>query len=229
MPKAAAIQPNEWATTHDNFEPFDISELNRVVLDYAHIELTMAKRWYRRSALGRACAVIGSCCRILGLMAAVALALFLLTGVDGEALIPLVYGGAGLACVGVLGFLVPWALTPFRQWDRTLSGVSVMVAVLALLAFGAALFRTFEAAPTGTLAAPCLVPLLVSAGALVANVRFRTAAKPPAVDLESLSPEEVKVLLTARRAALKILRSRNIVSYADFRKLDETPLDTTAV
>jgi len=229
MPKAAAIQPNEWATTHDNFEPFDIGELNRVVLDYAFIELTMAKRWSRRSALGRACAVIGGCFTVLGLMAAVALALFMLTGaINNEALPPVLWAGVGLSCIGVLGFFVPWALTPYRQWDRTLCGVSVMVAVLALLSLGAALFRTFEAAAPWELAVPCLLLLGVTIGAIVADFRFRTTAKPPPVDLKSLSPEEVKVLLAARHRALRILRSRGVVPYVGFGKLNETPLDTTA-
>ncbi|MFG3341284.1 hypothetical protein [Glycomyces sp. NPDC048151] len=225
MPKAAAIQPNEWATVHDNFEPFDMDALNRVVLDYAHIELANAKRWHRRSALGRAVAATGYCLKVLGLMAAVSLALFLLTGVDGEALIPLVYGTAALSCAGVLAFLVPWLLTPYRQWDRTLSGISVMVAVAALLALGAACFRTFEAAPAWALALPCLVVLLVAAGALVADVRLSTAEKPPPVDLASLSPQEIEVLLAVRHRALRILRSRNVVSYKDFHGFDASPLD----
>jgi cation transport ATPase len=224
MPKAAAIQPNEWATIHDNFEPFDLGALNRVVLDYAHIELANAKRWTRRSALGRACAAIVSCLKVLGLMAAVSLALFLLAGVDGEALVALVYSCATLSCAGVLGFFVPWLLTPYRQWDRTLSGISVMVAVAALLALGAACFRTFEAAPAWVLAPPCLLVLLVAVGALVGDYRLSTTAKPPAVDLESLSPQEIEVLIAARHRALRILRSRNVVSYKDFHGFDSSPL-----
>ncbi|MCD0447269.1 hypothetical protein LO763_27005 [Glycomyces sp. A-F 0318] len=229
MPEAAAIQPNEWATIHDNFEPFDIAELNRVVLDYAHIELAMANRWHRRSPLGRACAMTGRCLTILGLMAAVALGLFMIAGVDGEALLPVVCAGAGLGGVAVLGWLVPWALTPYRQWDRTLCGVSVMMTVIAAVSLGAVLLRDFAAAPRWMLAAPCLALLLVAVGALVADYRFRSTAKPPAVDVGSLSPGEIEVLLAVRRRALTILRSRNVVSYADFPRFDDAPLDAPPV
>ncbi|MFB9658437.1 hypothetical protein ACFQS3_19555 [Glycomyces mayteni] len=226
MPKAAAIQPNEWATIHPNFEGFDIGSLNRVVTDYAHVELTLAKRWYRRTALGRACAVIGRIFTVIGLMAGVTLALVMLTGIDAEALLPIAYIGSGLACVAVLGFLVPWALTPYRQWDRTLCGISVMMMVCAVLALGAVIVRGTADIPLWTVIVPIIVLILVTIGAIVADVRLRTTGKPPAVDLGSLSPNELEVLLKVRHRALRILRSRNIVAYADFRGFDESPLDT---
>lgn len=225
MPKAAAIQPNEWATTHPNFEGFDLGSLNRVVIDYAFIELTMAKRWHRRTGLGRACAVIGRIFTILGLMAGIALAAFMLVGTDSEALLPVAWSGSALACVAVLGFFVPWALTPYRQWDRTLCGISVMMGVVALLSLGSALVRGVTIAPLWSVVVPLVVLLLVAVGAIVADVRLRTTDMPPAVDLDSLSPKEIEVLLKVRRRALTILRSRNIVSYADFRGFDESPLD----
>ncbi|MEU5871729.1 hypothetical protein AB0A73_09235 [Glycomyces sp. NPDC047369] len=226
MPKAAAIQPNEWATIHPNFEGFDLASLNRVVTDYAFIELAMAKRWHRRTGLGRACAVIGRIFTILGLMGGVALAIVMLAGVEPEALLPIAYIGAALACIAVLGFFVPWALTPYRQWDRTLCGIAVMMMVAAVLALGSVVFRDPAPVSRLALAAPLVVLLLVTIGALVADVRFRTTDKPPAVDLASLSPNEIEVLLKARHRALRILRSRNIVAYADFRRFDESPLDT---
>lgn len=225
MPRAAAIQPNEWATTHPNFEGFDLGSLNRVVIDYAFIELTMAKRWHRRTGLGRACAVIGRIFTIIGLTAGVALAAFMLVGTDSEALLPVVWSGSALACVAVLGFFVPWALTPYRQWDRTLCGISVMMGVVALLSLGSALVRGVTIAPLWSVVVPLVVLLLVAVGAIVADVRLRTTELPPAVDLNSLSPNEIEVLLKVRRRALTILRSRNIVSYADFRGFDESPLD----
>lgn len=226
MPKAAAIQPNEWATIHPNFEGFDIGRLNRVVTDYAFVELAMAKRWHRRTGLGRACAVIGRIFTILGLMAGIALATFVLAGTDSEALLPVVWAGSALACVAVLGFFVPWALTPYRQWDRTLCGISVMMGVVALLSLGSVLVRGVTIVPLWSVLVPLAVLLLVAAGAIVADVRLRTTGKPPAVDLASLSPNEIEVLLKVRRRALTILRSRNIVAYADFRQFDESPLDT---
>ncbi|MEU6246539.1 hypothetical protein [Glycomyces sp. NPDC047010] len=226
MPKAAAIQPNEWATTHPNFEGFDIESLNRVVTDYAYVELTLAKRWYRRTGLGRACAVIGRIFTVLGLMAGVALALAMLSIPDAEVLLPIAYIGSALTCVAVLGFLVPWALTPYRQWDRTLCGISVMMMAAAVLSLGSVLFKDIPDKPLWTLLAPLIVLLLLTIGAIVADVRFRTTGKPPAVDLDSLSPDELDVLLKVRHRALRILRTRNIVAYADFRQFDESPLDT---
>ena len=228
MPKAAAIQPNEWATIHSNFDPFDIGELNRVVIDYAAVELWTAGRWHRRTALGRACAVAGRCLTVIGLMAAVTLALVLLAGVDGEALLPAVWAGAVLSCAGVLGFFVPWVLTPYRQWDRTLSGIAVMTIVIAVISLGALAFRDFAGAPRWALAVPCLVLLLVAVGARVGVHRLRSTAKPPAVDVGSLSRQQLEVLLAARRRALRILRSRNVVSYKDFPAFDAAPLEAPA-
>ncbi|WP_026930070.1 hypothetical protein [Glycomyces tenuis] len=226
MPKAAAIQPNEWATIHDNFVPFDIGALNRVVLDYAHIELTLAKRWHRRTVLGRTVAVAGYSLQIIGLMAAVTLALILLTGaIDNEALLPVVWAGAALSAYAVVGRLVPWLLTPYRQWDRTLFGLAVMVSVIAVVSLGAALFRSWEAAPGWAVAVPCAVLLAVMAAVMVVHGRYRVAEKPPAVDLATLSPAEIELLRKVRRRALVVLRSRNVVSYKDFNGYDNAPLN----
>jgi cation transport ATPase len=226
MPKAAAIQPLEWATVHDNFEGFDLAELNRVVIDYAYIELHRAGRWSRRSPLGRVCAALLYCLMTVGLIAAVGLGILLIAGVtEGEFPVFATYIGAGLGCVVVAGFFVPWALTPYRQWDRTLCGISVMMAVVAVVSLGSIAARSFEAAPRWLLAAPCVLLLLVAIGAIVGNYRLRTTSKPPAVDIATLSPEEVEVLRAARRGALKRLRARNIVPYRDFAKFDAAPLD----
>lgn len=224
MPKAAAIQPMEWATIHPGLGTFDIGELNRVVLDYAYIELHMANRWSRRSTLGRVWAAMLYCIITIGLIAAVLMGLCLITGVDGVALMPIVYAGSGLGCAVVAGFFVPWALTPYRQWDRTLCGISVMMAVVAVVSIGSIYVRSFEAAPRWLLAAPCALLLIAAIGAVVGDFRFRTTEKPPTVDLRTLSAKEVDVLLAARRQALKRLRSRSIVAYSDFEKFDNTPL-----
>ncbi|SDE15850.1 hypothetical protein [Glycomyces harbinensis] len=227
MPKAAAIQPLEWATIHPGFGTFDIGELNRVVLDYAYIELHMASRWTRRSALGRVFGGLLYSVVIIGLMAAVTLGLCLVTGVDGVALVPIVYVGTAFGCAVVAGLYVPWALTPYRQWDRTLCGISVMIAVIAVVSIGSIFARDFEAAPRWLLAAPCAVMLIVAIGAIVGDYRFRTTVKPPAVDVKALSPEEVDVLLAVRRRVLKSLRAKSIVSYSDFKVFDAAPLDST--
>lgn len=226
MPKAAAIQPNEWATTHDNFTPFDIGALNRVVLDYAIVELTLANRWYRRTALGRTVAVFGVAFTVFSLCAAITLGLVMLTGgIDNEALLPVAWAGAGLSACALLGFFVPWALTPYRQWDRTLSGIAVMIAAVATLSLGAALVRRWEAVSNAALAVPFVVLLAFAIGVMVVHARLRDAAKPPAVDVASLSPGDIEVLRKVRRRALKILRSRNVVAYKDFDGYDSAPFD----
>jgi hypothetical protein len=61
-------------------------------------------------------------------------------------------------------------------------------------------------------------------GAVVGDFRWRTSVKPPTVDLDGLSPEQVDVLLASRRRALKILRSRSVVAYGDFDAFDSAPL-----
>lgn len=75
------------------------------------------------------------------------------------------------------------------------------------------------------LAAPCSLLLIVAIGAIVGDYRFRSNAKPPTVDLKMLPPDEIDVLLTARRKALTCLRARGVVSYRDFTGFDNTPLD----
>lgn len=226
MPKAAAIQPNEWATIHANFTSFDIGALNRVVLDYAFVELTLAKRWYRRTALGKAIAVFGLVFTVVCLMAAVGLGFVMVTGgLDTEALVPVVWVGAGLSCCALLGFFVPWVLTPYRQWDRTLHGIAVMIAVVAAASLGAALIRRWDYASNASLAVPFVLLLAFAIGVMVVHARLRATEKPPAVDVGSLSPKDIEILRKVRRRALVILRSRNVVAYKDFDGYDNAPFD----
>ncbi|MFC3490966.1 hypothetical protein [Glycomyces rhizosphaerae] len=229
MPKAAAIQPNEWATIQDSLTPFAIGALNRVVLDYAHVELTLARRWYRRTALGKTVAVLGFSFTIFSLCAAVALGLIMLTGgIDNEALLPVAWVGAGLSACAILGFFVPWALTPYRQWDRSLNGIAVMIIVIATLSLGAALIRRWEVVSNAELAVPFILLIAFTVGVIVVHVRLRVTEKPPAVDdVASLSPSDIEVLRKVRQRALKILRHRNVVAYKDFNGYDNAPFDTT--
>jgi hypothetical protein len=227
MPKAAAIQPNEWATIQDNFTPFEIGAMNRVVLDYAHVELTLARRWYRRTALGKTVAVLGFAFTIISLCAAVALGLLMLTGgIDNKALLPVTWVGAALSACAILGFFVPWVLTPYRQWDRTLNGIAVMITVIATLSLGAALIRRWEAVSNAALAVPFLLLVAFAVGVIIVHVRLRVTEKPPAVDVASLSPSDIEVLRKVRQRALKILRHRNIVAYKDFNEYDNASFDT---
>jgi hypothetical protein len=224
MPKAAAIQPNEWATIHDNFTPFDIGALNRVVLDYALVELTLANRWYRRTALGKAVAVAGFTFTIICLIVAVGMAFIMLAGgIDNEALLPVAWVGAGLSCCALLGYFTPWALTPYRQWDRTLNGIAVMILVVAAASLGAALIRRWEYASNAALAVPFALLLAFAIGIMVLHARLRVTEKPPAVNVESLSPNDIEILKKVRRRALVILRSRNVVAYKDFNEYDSAP------
>lgn len=226
MPKAAAIQPNEWATIHDNFTPFDIGALNRVVLDYAHVELTLAHRWYRRTALGKTVAVAGFSFTIIGLMAAVGLGFLMLAGgIQDEALLTVVWAGVGLSCCAPLGFFVPWLLTPYRQWDRTLNGIAVMTIAIAALSLGAVFIRRWEYASTPELAVPFLLLLALPIGIMVLHARLRVTEKPPAVNIASLSLQDIEILRKVRWRALRILRSRNVVAYKDFDRYDNAPFD----
>lgn len=226
MPKAAAIQPNEWATIHKNFSSFDFGALNRVVLDYAIVELTLARRWYRRTALGKTVAVLGFSFTIICLLVAVGLGIFMIAGgIADEALPVVVWVGVGLSCCALLGFFVPWLLTPYRQWDRTLHGIAVMIGVIAVVSLGSALFRQWDHASTVTLAVPFALLLAFAIGVMIAHARLRITEKPPAVDLGSLSPEDIEILRKVRRRALVILRSRNVVAYKDFKGYDEAPFD----
>lgn len=228
MPKAAAIQPLEWATIHSGMGTFDIGELNRVVIDYGYIELQAAKRWTRRTALGRFCNGLLQCFKVIGLMAAVLLATITMTGTDDEVLFPIVYASAGLSCVAMLGWYVPWALTPYRQWDRTLSGIAVMMIVAASVSTVSLFAWDLETGPVWLLAGPCVALLLVSVWALVGAHRFRNREKPPAIDPATLTPEEMDVLFALRRRTLKVLRGRNVVAYKDFNGFDRSPLVPTA-
>jgi hypothetical protein len=229
MPKAAAIQPNEWATVYYSVKPFDIGALNRVVLDYAHVELALANRWHRRTALGRTVAGLGMSFTIISLCATVALGIFMLTGaIDNEALLPVAWAGTGLSACAVLGLFVPWLLTPYRQWDRTLHGITVMILVIATLSLGAALIRRWEYASNAVLAVPFLLLTAFAVGVIVVHVRLRVTEKPPAVDVASLSPSDIEVLRKVRRRALKILRSHNVVAHKDFNGYDNAPFNTAA-
>ncbi|MFC3490967.1 hypothetical protein [Glycomyces rhizosphaerae] len=70
------------------------------------------------------------------MVAGVGLAVFPLNGLDGEELVLAPCGLSALACAGVLSLLVPWLLTPYRQWDRTLRALSVMMIVAAVVRTG---------------------------------------------------------------------------------------------
>lgn len=227
MPKAAAVQPKEWATIHDNFVPFDIGALNRVVLDYAHVDLALANRWYRRTALGKTLAALGFAFTIASLCASVALGLIMLTGaIDDAALLPVAWAGAGISACAVLGFFVPWALTPYRQWDRTLNGVAVMITAIATLSLGSALVREREEVANTALAVPFILLAAFTVGIVAVHARLRVTEKPPAVDVASLSPSDIEVLRKVRQRALKILRHRNVVAYKDFNRYDNASFDT---
>lgn len=226
MPKAAAVQPNEWATIQDNFTPFEIGALNRVVLDYAQVELTLANRWYRRTALGKAVAIAGLSFTIICLMVAVGLGILMLAGgIEDEALLTVVWAGVGLSACALLGFFVPWLLTPYRQWDRTLHGIAVMILVIAAVSLLAVLIRQWEYAAKPALAVPFMLLLAFAIGIMVAHARLRVTEKPPAVNVATLSPQDVEILRKVRERALRILRSRNIVAYKDFNGYDSAPFD----
>lgn len=233
MPKSAAPSPAQWATVHPNFSGFSIDELNRVVLDYAPIELEAAGRRDRQPTLVRLIVKLLFVVAVVGLAGPLFAAVVFIAGsnsgemadnasVVGYAIC--VYIGCGMGCISLLYRFIPWVRSVHRQWDRSLFGFSVIVLVptVALLVGIAisdpAIFKW------SIFLVPPLVTLLIGVGVIVAEFRLYSRQKPPAVDASRLSEREIEVLLDLRHKALKTLRSRSIVSYDDFDDYDNHPL-----
>lgn len=233
MPKSAAPSPAQWATTHPNFSGFSIDELNRVVLDYAQIELEAAERRSRRPVLVRLIVKLLFFVAVIGLAGPLFAAIVFIAGSNSGDMsndptvvgfVVCVYVGCGLGCISLLYRFIPWVRSSHRQWDRSLFGFSVIVLVptVALLVAVAVSDPAVFNRPI-FLVAP-LITLLLSVGVIVAEFRLYSQQKPPAVDVSGLSEREIQVLLDLRHKALETLRSRSIVSYEDFDDFDHHPL-----
>jgi hypothetical protein len=236
MPKAAAPNPSTWATVHGNFKKFDINELNRVVLDYAQIELEAAARKRERSGLMKVGAGLMFWVALIGLCGPlIAVGVFISGGgltkfsedFSAGVEVPFIYVGCALGAVSILYFLVPWLQESHRQWNRNLVGFSVILLVSTVLLLVLILMSDPEAYPRFPLLVAPVVLLALEIVALVAAFRLYSKEKPPAVDVTTLSSDDLEVLLASRHRALTTLRARSIVSYDEFDELDRTPLVST--
>lgn len=233
MPKAAAPSPSTWATVHGNFEKFDINELNRVVLDYAQVELEAAARKRQRSGPTNLAAGAMFWLAIIGLGGPLfAVAVFVSGGgttkfsedFSAGFEVPCIYIGCALGLVSLLYFLVPWLQESHRQWNRSLIGFAVILLVSTVLLLVLIFGSDPEVYPRFPLVVAPIVLLVLEIAAIVAAFRLYSKEKPPAVDVNALTPEDLDVLLASRHRALTTLRARSIVSYDEFDALDRSPL-----
>lgn len=236
MPRAAAPSPSTWATVHGNFEKFDINELNRVVLDYAQVELEAAARKRRRSGLMNVGAGLMFWVALIGLCGPlIAVGIFVSGGgmttfsedFSAGVEVPFIYIGCALGAVSLLYFLVPWLQESHRQWNRNLVGFSVILLVSTVLLLVLIFLSDPGAYPRFPLLVAPLVLLVLEVVAIVAALRLYSKEKPPAVDVRTLTSDDLDVLLASRHRALTTLRARSIVSYDEFDELDRTPLVPT--
>jgi hypothetical protein len=135
-----------------------------------------------------------------------------------------IYVGSILGCIAVLYFLLPWLRTPYRQWSRALFAAAIAVAVTTVILLGVIYTSSSEIYPRWPMVVPVWLALALSVGALVTEFRSYSKTKPPAVDVDGLSTEDLEVLRKSRREGLKSLRSRGVIPYVGFRDLDESPL-----
>lgn len=233
MPKAAAIQPLEWAQIHSNFDKFRIEELNQVVANYAYIELAVAARKNRRWPPLRILARIMPFLFIIGLIGPGCALGFFISGGGTRRFsedfspsfeIPCIYGGAILGCVAALYYLAPWLRTPYRQWDRTMGAIAGLLGIPAAILLGLIYNSDPDVYPRWPMVVPLWLLLALAIGMIVANHVLRCKTMPPSVNLRTLSREEMEVLLTVRRKALTKLRARNIVASKDFDAYDKSPM-----
>jgi hypothetical protein len=228
VPKAAAPEPGEWAVARDSLTGFDLDELNQVVRDHAFITLHEAARRKRWPLVVRAGAKVLFGIGILAIGGPL-LSVFAFMGAGSQDysqsyLIVWACVGSALGCLAVLIFFVPWLMQPHRQWPRTMVAVSVMVAVPTVVLLVLSYTVVPEAHPRWPMVVPVWLCLALSIAAVFGGFRYYSRTKPPAVDLDTLSEEEIEVLRKSRRRALTTLRSRSVVSYQDFREFDEAPL-----
>lgn len=233
MPKAAALRPVEWATTHSTWETFDIDELNRVVRDHAFIDLATADRQRSRPPLARIGAKAMYWIAAFGIIGPGAAIGLILSGggrykfsedfsVEFETLS--VQVASVLAIAALLYLFVPWVRTPYRQWDRSVVGVTVVLLLLTAGLLAVLYVNDDDEFRHWSVVGPQWVVVLMAIAVIVGVYRLHHDSMPPAVELDSLTPAEIQVLRESRREALVRLRSRRLISYAEFDALDQSPL-----
>jgi hypothetical protein len=228
VPKAAALSPEEWATGRYGFQGFDLEELNQVVRDFAFIELHEASRRGRRPVAIRVGAKVLPWIVAL-LLGGPLIMTILFAGGESQGysetfLIGWASAGSAMGGLALLYFFVPWMLQPHRQWPRTPFAISVLMAapVIATLVM---IYRVdAEIYPRLPMVVPVWMCLALVVAVIVCCYRFYNRTKPPVVDLDALSAEEIEVLKKSRHRALKVLRARSVVAYKDFDRYDAAPL-----
>lgn len=228
MPKAVAPEPGEWATGRYGFQGFDLHELNQIVRDYAFIELHDASRWKRLPLVLRGILKLMPWIAGPAIGAPLVAVIFLAGGASERysevSLVAWVSICSALGGLAVLNFFVPWILQPYRQWPRTPIAIAIMVAV-QVVAMLIMIYRVDPAIyPRWPMVVPVWFCLALSVGAMLGSYRFYSRSKPPSVDLDTLSADELEALKRCRRRALKVLRSKSIVAYKDFDEFDGAPL-----
>ncbi|MEV6964822.1 hypothetical protein AB0M47_06855 [Hamadaea sp. NPDC051192] len=217
----------EWATILDPLAKFEPDELNQVVRESASIELARCERHERRSWFGKFLVAASYVVMICGLIVSgiVLLVVLRVRPEDFKAGLQIFCAAGFLAgCLTVLHWWVDWLTTPHRQWSRTLLGIAAMEGACAAGSLAALYSRLPQLSDRWLLVIPIWLLLLLAIASVPLVFRFTHYEKPPAVDLESLTPKQVEFLIAYRRKALKVLRSRSIVSYPLFDELDQSPL-----
>ncbi|MFJ9392511.1 hypothetical protein ACIRON_27080 [Nocardioides sp. NPDC101246] len=232
MPKAAAPRPAEWANRRDRHEPFDLDELNRVVLDHAYIDLEAARR-RRGNPLMRIGAALMFWVAALGTAGPLFAAGVFVSGGGYRKFsedfsagfeVQCIYIGSILGSVAVLYFLVPWLRASHRQWSGTLAAMSVAVAVTTLILLVLIYTSNADIYPRLPMVIPVWITFVLAIAAVIADYRLHSNVKPPEVAIDSLSDEDIEVLRASRRQALRIFRTQGLVGYGEFTDFDKSPL-----
>lgn len=223
MPNPVAPMPVNWASTIPAMQTFKIDQLNRVVLDYAHIELEALARRNRRSPILRMLSPIMYWIAIAGVLAPFLSVAAIVGSDDPPVEIVGAFAGGLLGCASILYFYVPWSQSEYRQWDPTASALSVMIGIFSAVALALIFVGVADAQPA-ILALPIGVLLAVVIGTLVARYRGYSTEMPPRINLQRLSSDEMTVLLKSRRQGLVRLRGRGIITHAEFETFDKSPL-----
>ncbi|NUT18746.1 MAG: hypothetical protein HOV77_06140 [Hamadaea sp.] len=227
VPRATAMDAPEWATIVDPSAKFEPEELNRVVRESASIELARRERDERRSWFGKFLVAASYVVMICGLVVSGIAFLMVLRVRPEEFEAGLqIFCAAGflMGCLTVLHWWVDWLTTPYRQWSRTILGIAAMEGACAVGSLAALYARLPELSDRWLLMIPMWLLLLLAIASVPLVFRCTYYGKPPAVELESLTPTQIEYLIAYRRKALKVLRSRSIVSYVLFNELDQSPL-----
>lgn len=226
MPKPVAPTPVNWASMIPAMQTFKIDQLNRVVLDYAYIELEALARRNRRPLVIRILSPVMYWIAMAGVLAPFLSVAAIVGSEDPTIEIVGAFAGGTLGCASVLYFYVPWSQSEYRQWDPTASALSVMIGIFSAIALALIFAGVPDADQPAILAVPIAVLLAVVIGTLVARYRGYSTEMPPRINARELSSDEMAILLKSRRQGLVRLRGRGIITHAEFETFDKSPLSS---